>query len=125
MKDKSIIQFIIDRRKKVVKERKKMKLTLDEELKYNQLKTDNSFPFPLSIFLFPFYYGFWIGLFTIVFDYAYGIDLKVSALLITSLLFKYWGLIIVVYVALCVVMGLMNIRSNKRLIKQIILERKK
>jgi hypothetical protein len=121
MKDITLKEFI---KMKLKKKEKKVLLTTDEMLKYQQLKYHNM-TFSSNTLIFPFICSFWFGLFVIVMKYAYGVDLKLAGLLITGVLFK-MGLVLIFMMGVVMFFNsLSNSNMNKRLRDKIISERKK
>ena len=102
-------------------------LTLNEMVLYNQLKSQESFSsnFLGMIFLFPFYVAFYVGVFVIVMALAFGIDLKIPALLMISFGFLFWKVFIIIFALSFISLSIININYNRKLLEKIIAERKR
>jgi hypothetical protein len=127
MKEQTILEFAKMKMKKIDWFKKKVdsnELTTDEMLKYNDLKRNQNL-FSLKIFIYPLYVLFWAGIYSIVYNVAFGIDFSSVFLVIIAIVGKYWLHAITIFL---VVIELPNTifvnRYNRRLIEKIIKERR-
>ena len=114
MKEQTILEFTKLKLKKVDWFQKSSKvdreeLTINEILKYEQLKKyQNSYS--LNIFIYPLYLLFWAGLYSIVYNIAFGLDFSNVFLLVVVFVGKYW--------LYAIVLGLLFIEFPSQLSKQ-------
>jgi len=128
MKEQTILEFSKMKLKKVDWFQKKSKvnkyeLTTNDMLKYNQLKINQN-TFSLNLFIYPLYLLFWAGIYSIVYNLAFGIDLSSVFLVVVSLVGRYWlHAILIMLVFFELPSQISKQRYNRRLTEKIIKER--
>ena len=100
------------------------KLTIDENIKYEQLKETDSYDLFSSV-LFPFKIILYIALLVIALKYAYNIDIKIFGLIATLYISRIYHLYFIILIFVIIAVYLFNYINNKILIKKIIEERRK
>jgi uncharacterized membrane protein (DUF485 family) len=103
---------------------KDIRLTIDERIKYKELKKKSP-KLELLIIALPLYLYIYLGLFVIVMRYAFEIELKTPIILLISNLKELWMSILMMYLSLYVVSLFITRRRNRKLRETIISERKK
>ena len=121
-KEISIIDFIKIKLKR--KDNKKIVLTTDEIIKYNQLKVGLDLPW-YSILTWPIYTVFYAGLFNLVLRYSFNISLTEPLLKIFSIFPRIWLLMLMAFIMVGILFEYTHSKFNKRLVLKIINERKK
>lgn len=87
--------------------------------------SSNSFHIGAKTILFPFYCSFWIGLYSVVMDVAFSIDLSEPLKTIISSLFILWCPLIISLAIFGILIDLSNEKKNRKLIDEIIKDRRR